>query len=192
MELISKPQLDYFTRMLAAFSLVKIDSGNQKAIDALVELIGKPQLDDDTQRRQAAESLGQIGSGNQKAIDALVELINKPQLDDDTRSQAAESLGQIGSGNQKAIDALVELIDKPQLDDDSRWQVAESLGQIMLEEQMPSVVTVLKDYLSPKTYENDFERFNNCYKVIWKCAQSLPYPAFYQAWHQQEKVKDGE
>ncbi|WP_438822919.1 hypothetical protein [Nostoc favosum] len=27
---------------------------------------------------------------------------------------------------------------------------------------------------------------------MWKCAQSMPYPAFYQAWHQQEKVKDGE
>jgi hypothetical protein len=50
----------------------------------------------------------------------------------------------------------------------------------------------LKDYLSPETYKNDFEQFDICYKVIWKCAQSMPYPAFYQAWHQQEKVKDGE
>ncbi|WP_416211971.1 hypothetical protein [Nostoc sp. DedSLP04] len=31
-----------------------------------------------------------------------------------------------------------------------------------------------------------------CYEVIWKCAQSMLYLAFYQAWHQQEKVKDGE
>ncbi|MHC5730771.1 MAG: hypothetical protein ACYTXY_43035, partial [Nostoc sp.] len=29
------------------------------------------------------------------------------------------------------------------------------------------------------------------YEVIWKCAQSMHYPAFDQAWHQQEKVKDG-
>ncbi|MEH1908136.1 HEAT repeat domain-containing protein, partial [Nostoc sp.] len=92
-----------------------------KAIAALVELIGNPQLDYST-RRQAAEGLGEIGSGNQKAIDALVELIGNPQLDDDTRRQAAESLGEIGSGNQKAIDALVELIGNPQLDDDTRRQ----------------------------------------------------------------------
>ncbi len=148
-------------------------------------------MDDDT-RRQAAYSLGQIDSGNQKAIDALVELIGNPQLDDDTRRQAAYSLGQIDPGNQKAIPALVELIGKPQLDDSTRRQVAYSLEKILLKEHLPSVVTALKDYLSPKTYKNDFERFDKCYKVIWKCAQSMPYPAFYQAWHQQEKVKDGE
>ncbi|MEH2430470.1 MAG: HEAT repeat domain-containing protein, partial [Nostoc sp.] len=127
--------------------------------------------------------------------------IGNPQLDDDTRRQAAYSLGQIDSGNQKAIDALVKLIGNPQLDDFTQRQAAYSLGEIMLEEQMPSVVTALKDYLSPETYENDFKRFDNCndfkrfdncYEVIWKCAQSMPYPAFYQAWHQQEKVKDGE
>ncbi|MEH2318448.1 HEAT repeat domain-containing protein, partial [Nostoc sp.] len=71
-----------------------------KAITALVELIGKPQLDDDT-RRQAAYSLGKIDSGNQKAVDALVELIGKPQLDDRTRWQVASSLGEIDPGNQK-------------------------------------------------------------------------------------------
>ncbi|MCC5656932.1 HEAT repeat domain-containing protein [Nostoc sp. XA010] len=188
-ELIDNLQLDDDTRSLAAESLGKIDPGNQKAIDALVELIGKPQLNDST-RRQAVESLGKIDPGNQKATGALVELIGKPQLNDSTQRQAVQSLGQIGSGNQKATDALVELIGKPQLDNYSRSLAAESLGKIMLEEQMPNVVTVLKDYLSPETYENDFKRFDNCYEIIWKCAQSMTYLAFYQAWHQQEKVKD--
>ncbi|MEA5625046.1 HEAT repeat domain-containing protein [Nostoc sp. UHCC 0251] len=190
-ELIGKPQLDDSTLWLAVESLVKIGSGNQKAIAALVELIGKPKLDYYTQI-QAASKLEIISSVNQKAIDALVELIGNPLLDEDTRRQAAESLGKIGSGNQKAIDALVELIGNPLLDEDTLWQPAYSLEKILLEEQMPSVVTVLKDYLSPETYKNDLERFAHCYKVIWKCAQSMHYPAFYQAWHQQEKVKDGE
>ncbi|WP_292877411.1 hypothetical protein [Nostoc sp. NMS1] len=92
----------------------------------------------------------------------------------------------------KAIAALVELIGKLQMDHSIRWQAAKSLEKILLEEQMPSVVTVLKNYLSPETYKNDFEQFDHCYQVIWKYAQSMPYPAFYQAWHQQEKVKDGE
>ncbi|MBE8965573.1 HEAT repeat domain-containing protein, partial [Nostocales cyanobacterium LEGE 12452] len=175
----------------AASSLGEIDPGKQKAIDALVELIGKPQLDDST-RRQAASSLGEIGSGNQKAIDALVELISNLQLDNYIRRQAVESLEKIDPGNQKAIDALVELIGKPRLDEYTRRQAASSLEKIMLDKQMPSVVTVLKDYLSPENYKNNFKQFDNCYKVIWKCAQSMPYPAFYQAWHQQDKVKDGE
>ncbi len=134
-----------------------------------------------------------LGQTNRiKAIAALVKLIGNPQLDDYTLRQAASSLGEIGSGNEKAIATLVELIGKPQLDDYTRRQAAYSLEEIMLEEQMPSVVTALKNYLSPETYKNHFERFDNCYKVIWKFAQSMPYPAFYQAWHQQEKVKDGE
>ncbi|MFW9262170.1 HEAT repeat domain-containing protein [Nostoc sp. CALU 546] len=140
---------------------------------------------------QTAESLGQIDSGNEKAIDALVELIGKPQLDDSIRRQAVSSLEKISSGNRKAIAALVELIGKPQLDNSTRMQAVESLEKIMLEEQMPSVINGLKDYLSPEN-KNNFERFNNCYKVIWKCAQSMPYPAFYKTWHQQEKVKDRE
>jgi hypothetical protein len=71
-------------------------------IAALVELIGNPQLDDDT-RRLAVSSLGEIYPGNQKAIDALVELINKTQLDDDTRRRAASSLGKIGSRTKKQL-----------------------------------------------------------------------------------------
>ncbi|MEH2412474.1 HEAT repeat domain-containing protein [Nostoc sp.] len=189
-ELIGNPQLDHNTGWQAAESLGQIGSGNQKAIDALVELIGNPQLNYLTQW-QAASSLGQIDPGNQKAIAALVELIGNPQLDHDSQWQAASSLGQIDPGNQKAIAALVELIGNPQLDYFTQWQAAESLEKIMLEEQMPSVVTVLKDYLSPETYKNDFERFDdNCYKVIWKCAQSMVYPDFHQVWHQQEKVKN--
>ncbi|MBE9206317.1 HEAT repeat domain-containing protein [Nostoc sp. LEGE 06077] len=188
-ELINKPQLDDFTRSQAASILGEIGSGNQKAIDIFVDLIGNSQLNDT--RTQAIKSLEKIGSGNQKVITALVELIAKPQLDNFTR-KVAESLGKIDSGNQKAIAALVELIGKPQLDYPTRELVAYSLEKIILEEQMPSVVTMLKDYLSPETYKNDFKRFDNCYRVIWKCAQSMPYPDFYQAWHQQEKVKDGE
>ncbi|WP_430541026.1 hypothetical protein [Roseofilum acuticapitatum] len=30
---------------------------------------------------------------------------------------------------------------------------------------------------------NSNKLFHNCYKVLWKIAQSLSYPDFYQAWH---------
>ncbi len=41
----------------------------------------------------------------------------------------------------------------------------------------------LKDYLSVIGCLISSDRFNECYKIIWKCAQTLPYPEFYQAWH---------
>ncbi|MFN6530939.1 hypothetical protein [Nostoc sp. ChiSLP03a] len=43
-----------------------------------------------------------------------------------------------------------------------------------------------------KLFKHPLIRRIYCYEVIWKCAQSMLYLAFYQAWHQQEKVKDGE
>ena len=65
-----------------------------------------------------------------------------------------------------------------------RYSVADSLKNILTEtQQMTGVVTALKNCLSDKTYENDFERFKNSYKVIWHRAQNLPYPTFYHAWH---------
>ncbi|MFN6572540.1 MAG: hypothetical protein RMY31_036115 [Dendronalium sp. ChiSLP03b] len=200
-ELIGNPQLDHDIRRQAVSSLGQIDPGNQKAIDALIELIGKSQLDDDIQW-QSASSLEQIDPGNQQAIDVLMELIGNPQLDDDIQWQSASSLGQIDSGNQQAIKALKNV----QIDSGNQQaidvlvkligitskKILYVLERIMLKRYMPSLVTGSNNYLSPETYKNDFERFNYCYKIIWNCAQSMPYPDFYQAWYQQEKVKDGE
>jgi predicted NACHT family NTPase len=58
----------------------------------------------------------------------------------------------------KAIAALVQLLDTSQ-DQDTRRYAAESLGKID-------------------------KRYNSMYEFIWQCAQNLPYPEFYQAWHQ--------
>ncbi|WP_410223503.1 NACHT C-terminal alpha/beta 1 domain-containing protein [Limnospira platensis] len=45
------------------------------------------------------------------------------------------------------------------------------------------VVSALKDCLSDEVYQNNFKQFNECYELIWNCAENLPYPDFYQAWH---------
>jgi hypothetical protein len=43
----------------------------------------------------------------------------------------------------------------------------------------------LKDFLTSEISENDLKDSENCYKVIWNCAQNMTYPEFYQAWHTQ-------
>ncbi len=40
---------------------------------------------------------------------------------------------------------------------------------------MGEVVKELKDYLSDEIKENDRDRYNKCYQVIWKFAQTLTY-----------------
>uniref|UniRef100_UPI002635F34F HEAT repeat domain-containing protein n=1 Tax=uncultured Nostoc sp. TaxID=340711 RepID=UPI002635F34F len=150
-------------------------TGNEIAIAALVQLLQSTNLDDSS-RRQAASSLEKIGTGNEIAIAALVQLLQSTTVDDSTRRYAASSLGEIDPGNEIAIAALVQLLQSTTVDDSIRSLAADSLGEILQDnEHRFEVVKALSGYL---------ELDNNCYNVIWKCAQNMPYPNFYQAWHQ--------
>jgi hypothetical protein len=137
----------------------------------------------ESSRRKAAYSLGKICTGNPETIAALVQLIESTE-NESTRWQAADSLGKIDPGNQTAISTLVQLIESTE-DESTRWQAAESLKKSLRGDQLVGIVTGLKDYLPDEAQENDFERFHQCYKVIWYCAQNMPYVNFYQTWHSQ-------
>ncbi|MBK4732997.1 HEAT repeat domain-containing protein, partial [Oxynema sp. CENA135] len=90
----------------------------------------------------------------------------------------------IAPGNPQAIAALVEILRDAGADDDTRWLAAQSLGEILTTRQhYAGVVSALKDCLSGEVYQNNFRLFNQCYEVLWNCAENLPYPDFYQAWH---------
>ncbi|PSB49268.1 hypothetical protein C7B67_17055 [filamentous cyanobacterium Phorm 6] len=163
-------------------TLVKIAKDKQVDISALVESIIRYSGDRDT-RRRAAESLGEIGKDNPVAISALVELMYNSG-DEITRMRAAESLGVIGKNNQVAISALVELIGNS-CDEATRWQAADSLRKIMKGKHFAIAVSGLKNCLTSEIYENDSNLYENCYQVIWNCAQNMTYPEFHQAWHTQ-------
>ncbi|WP_368009813.1 HEAT repeat domain-containing protein [Laspinema palackyanum] len=180
--LIAHPT-DEDTRRQAAESLGKIGAGNPEAIAGLVHLIAHSK--DADIRRKAAASLGKIDPGNPEAIAALVKLIANSKSES-TRRQSAELLWKIDPGNPSAIAGLVNLIAHSQ-DKYPRREPAESLTKILTtEELMPFVVTGLKDCLSNETYKNDFYRYEKSFQVIWHCAQNLPYPEFYRAWHGEE------
>jgi hypothetical protein len=71
-------------------------------------------------------------------------------------------------------------------DNNNRRQATESLEKICQDNPVAIVaVSGLKDCLNSEIYENDFIRYEICYKVIWDCAQNMTYPEFYQAWHTQ-------
>ncbi|WP_414517366.1 HEAT repeat domain-containing protein [Nostoc sp. PCC 9305] len=174
-ELLKSTTVDDYTRCQAANSLGKIDPGNEIAIAALVKLLQSTNLDYFTYR-QAASSLGEIDPGNKIAISTLVELLKSTTVDDYTRCQAANSLWKIDPGNEIAIAALVQLLQSTTVDDSTRSQAAESLGEIIQNNQHRfAVVKALSGYW----------RLNDeYYNLAWKCAQNMPYPDFYKAWHQ--------
>jgi len=151
---------DASSRRLAAANLGEIDPGNPQAIAALVQVL--EQSEDEETRTY---SLGEIGQGNPP------------------RRQVAYSLGQIGQGNPQAIAALVQVLVQTE-DKYPRLEVAGNLEKIITtEEQQKSVVSALQPHLNDETYENNFYLFEQCYKVLWKIAQTLSYPDFYEAWH---------
>ncbi|MEH2277022.1 MAG: HEAT repeat domain-containing protein [Nostoc sp.] len=174
-QLLQSTTVDNSTRIQAASSLGEIDPGNKFAITALVQLLQSTNLDDYT-RWVAASSLEKIGTGNEFAIAALVQLLQSKNVFDSTRSQAASSLEKIDTGKEIAITALVQLLQSTTVDKNTRRQVASSLGKIIQNNQHRfEVVKALSGYW----------RLNDeYYDLAWKCAQNMPYPDFYQAWHQ--------
>ncbi|MBD2471202.1 HEAT repeat domain-containing protein [Nostoc sp. FACHB-145] len=173
-QLLQSNDVDKSTRRRAADSLGEIGTGNQEAIAALVQLLQSNDVDKST-RRRAADSLGEIDPGNQDAIAALVQLLQSNDVDKSTRRRAATSLWEIDPGNQDAIAALVQLLQSNDVDEDTRRRAASSLGKVIQDNQHRSfAVAGLKDSL----------QFDDNYKVIWECSQNMPYPDFYQAWHQ--------
>ncbi|NMG18089.1 HEAT repeat domain-containing protein [Brasilonema bromeliae] len=178
-QLLQSTNLSQDTRGEAAESLKKIGTGNENAIVALVQLLLSTNVDHFA-RMLAVQSLGKIGTGNVIAITALVQVLLSTQLLLSTNvgegllRQAAESLGEIGTGNENAIAALVQLLQSSNTNMDdynyTRIQVANSLIKILQDNKHRfAVVKTLSGY--------------NCYGVFWECAQNMPYPDFYRAWH---------
>jgi HEAT repeat protein len=182
---IRDPKPHLVGRLQAVEGLGKIGKGNPIAIATLVQVIES--TEDKSLREQAVKSLGKIGTGNPEAIAALVQLIESTE---NWSIQAVESLGKVGTGNPEAIAILVQLI-KSLKNEPTRlqWnkiicrQAAYNLKKILRDEQLAGVIADLKNYLSDEIYENDINRFEECYKLIWHCAQTMPYQNFYQAWY---------
>ncbi len=162
-----------------ANSLGEIDEGNSDAIAALIELIHTSE--NNHVWSEAENSLKKIGKGNAYAIATLIDLIRTENSVWDLLC-APVVLDEICKGSSYAIATLTQLILTSE--DECIWNQAHTLKIILTETQeMTGVVTALKNCLSDKTYENDFDRYKNSYKVIWHSAQNLPYPTFYDAWH---------
>ena len=162
---------DEETRSRAIESLGRIGMGSEIAIQALTQLLQFTQNENTLSR--AAESLGQIGVGNKMAIQAMMQLLESIQ-DENTLSRTVESLNRIDSGNESAIRALVRLMDSAQ-NENIRRRAAESLRQIDPDNEV-AIQTVLRA-IRPSSSSKE------SYQLMVRCAEVLPYPKFYQAFH---------
>ncbi|MEB3177639.1 MAG: NACHT domain-containing protein [Nostocaceae cyanobacterium] len=184
-EIIQNSENESDIRLKAIDKLGVIGEYNSIAITNLTEIIQLYQDEsDEFIQDRAAFNLVKIGKKNPITITTLIELIQSSK-DENTRLIAASILEEIDKYNSLAITTLVELIQTSQRED-IYGIAAAILGDILLSVQMERVVTALRGCVSDETYKNDYQRFDDCYSVMWQCAQNMSYPEFYQAWHNEE------
>ena len=164
----------------AASSLGKIGQGNPQAITGLIRILET--TDNEDTRIQSANILGEIDLGNPQAIAALSRILETTK-DEYILSSAGYNLGKTDPRNPQVIVTLIKILETTQ-NKFTRWKAVYSLRKILsTPEQYKRVILALKDCLSDEVHQNNFDRFDQCYKVLWECAANLPYPDFYHAWH---------
>ena len=168
------------TRKHAAKKLGEIDKNHPEAI-LLDEYPIFFSRHGDT-RMIVADSLGQ--KGKYIPLAGTTVLLDACQSSIPTWWQETESLRNISQDNPVALAALVELI-RNSGDEYIGWSGKYGLEKIMKGKHFAIAVSGFKDCLTSEIYENNFIRYQNCYSVIWNCAQNMTYPEFYQAWHTQ-------
>ncbi|MDZ8139691.1 MAG: NACHT domain-containing protein [Nostoc sp. DedQUE04] len=163
-----------------AIHLASIDPNNPTVTNILEQNISN--INREINCIFAAETLGRLKPNNQLLIKAL-EYIIQTTKDEHICQMAAGVLGKINPGNEIAFRALIHLIQTFPYDP-VHLRVAETLNKILVQNQCLEVVKELKIYLFKKIDKSgDINRFLDCYKVIWYCAQLMPYSSFFEAWH---------
>ena len=143
---------------------------------------------------QDISKLSLIGLDNLDAINYFMELAltyqNKSEVENFYGSLLS-TLGRIGANDSKAINYLLKLGNSDRALE--RFWAIGALTHSLHGNQLPMIVKGLKRYLQYPIEVNISEPLSSyqdriissfCYQIIWRCAERLPYPVFYQAWHQ--------
>jgi HEAT repeat protein len=173
-------QSDTRDRAVIADILGKTDSGKHIAIEELDRILNF--CKDDNICWAVAECLGEISPNCSKAITALIEILNSSETSYSRKQEIIQKLGQIGLENEAAIQELIKILCASQ-DDVLSGFAAEGLQKIRQHKFMVMTVTGLKKNLEDEFDERDFSLDKERCEVLFHCAQNMPYPAFYQAWH---------
>ncbi|WP_414581117.1 hypothetical protein [Scytonema sp. PCC 10023] len=180
----------------AMSKLQKIVTGNPKAIPPLIQVIKQslrsPQENDYYPLFKAIECISRIGSGSSEVANVLIEVVSKDSdySNDAIKPKAIGALISIGAGNQDVFNFLITLIHNDNEKDKWNWHLRTNalggLGVILRGDMFWSAVTNLKRYIQNSVSQNNRALYVESYWTLFYCAENMTYPAFYQAWHQQE------
>ncbi|MEH1940591.1 MAG: hypothetical protein V7L01_10285 [Nostoc sp.] len=176
--------------------LEKIITGNPEAIAPIIDVIKRSlRSNEDCDRYLLFKTLKyvqRIGSGNLELINLLILIINNHTYYESyaIKEHAISALTAIGIGNENVFNFIINLIDNDGLV--GFVSPVACLGIILRDNLFSLAVAKLSCYLQDSVCQNNRAFYFDCYWTLYHCAENMTYPDFYQAWHQQEKVKDQE
>ncbi|HAX80927.1 MAG TPA: hypothetical protein DCY88_35090 [Cyanobacteria bacterium UBA11372] len=92
-------------------------------------------------------------------------------------------VGKIGANDPEVINYLLNIINMGQ--SLTHFWAVQALKQSLHGNLLAIIVQGLKKYCINPIEENISAQLPLfCYEIIWHCSQKMPYPDFYQAWHQ--------
>ena len=183
-------------RRKAAYSLAKLVPGNQTAMITLIQL--SQSASDQAVKKQAAENLRQLESGDdaspqttapRRKIQAaflgetIARLEKRLEAAQNAESQRrfAYQLGILQPGHPQAVETLLALL-LAQHSPRFYKRTADYLQAVLLPEQLAQVIAKLRPQAEVTASGERSEQALESYKLLWHCAQKLPYADFRQAW----------
>ncbi len=154
-----------------------ICSKSPKAIKGLIYLIHNSP--NEAIFRDAVRLLGEFGTNDREAVALLIDLSR--HSDFGISYFPIQYLGNTNVMHEEVIKVLIDMIYNAP---DIRIYTASSLGKILKRYPLSSAVSNLKHPLQNQIYTHeDVELYHKCYQVLWQCAETMPFPDYYEAWH---------
>jgi hypothetical protein len=150
------------------------DMISKELIDQLIEKLEA--IKDEQLLWEPLKRLRKIAFGYPEVILALRRLLLKVQSDN-VQGLICQILLEMSPGDFEVMSDVIKSLRRQNTSD-----YLFLLRYLQLE-HLPEVVKRLKDCLTESGYRSAFYRYQSCAFIIWHCAQNMPYPDFYQAWH---------
>ncbi|MEZ2272371.1 MAG: NACHT domain-containing protein [Microcoleus sp.] len=188
LEQILKPHNNnLLIRRRSAEILSQIAINNEEVINYLIMTIES--IQDEDLWRSCAYVLGHISQNNERAKECLLNRLDGSIEDKNCLRSIYLNLYRIDRKNpHDYIDLLTSMILNNKSDFVSHRIMNDDLKTIIAQESHSQISIKILGLLNKYSY-NDFLETNYSYQtlydILWNCAQNLPYPTFYQAWHHQ-------
>ncbi|MFB8796842.1 MAG: NACHT domain-containing protein [Microcoleus sp.] len=175
-------------RRRSAEILSQIAINNEEVINYLITTIES--IQDEDLWRSCAYVLGHISKNNERAKECLLNKLDGSIEDKNCLRSIYLNLYKIDRKNtDDYIDMLTYMILNNKSDFVSYRIMNDDLKTIIAQESHSQISIKILGLLLNKYSYKDFLQTNYSYQtlydILWNCAQNLPYPIFYQAWHHQ-------